>query len=114
MNPKNESAPAQGADENTQRNSIKLSKRMHRLASALLERPHTVRELIDVIPTNNPAEYIKQLRSSYSLSIPCERIPFVTIDSMHSWHGEYYLTQTDREKVLNALKQSSDPSRLII
>ncbi len=80
-------------------NPTKLSKRMHRIVLALLDRPHSTRELIDIAPTTNVAQYVKDLRRGYSLSIPCEHIPFVTIDSQPSWYGRYHLTDDDRKKL---------------
>src|SRR5690606_35283122 len=63
------------------RNSNKvLSPRLARLLTALLKKPRTVRQLIDEIPTNNPAEYASILRRRFGLTIPCEHKRFITID----------------------------------
>lgn len=97
--PATSSQPAQGSFQNTQCNSIKLSKREHRIVSALLERPHSPRELMNIAPSNNPAQYILQLRNKLSLTIPCEHIPYKTIDSESSWFGIYSLTDADRAKI---------------
>lgn len=79
--------------------STRLPPRLQRLAIALLRRPHTIRELIDIVPSNNPAEYVSQLREGYGLTIICEHVRFVTVDGNTSWHGRYHLTPADREKL---------------
>jgi len=75
------------------------SPRIKRLVESLLAAPQSVRDLIDVIPTNNPAEYVRQLRTMYGLTIPCHHIRFKTLDGTSSWHGEYHLTHEDRKKL---------------
>lgn len=100
MSASNEHAPAssqlaQGANQNRPRNSTKFTPRLHRLASALLERPRAIRDLIDVIPTNNPAEYVKQLRRCHGLSIPCQWVKFTTCDGEKSRLGIYHVTESD-------------------
>lgn len=80
------------------------SPRLRRLAWALLERPRTVRELCLIVPSNNAAEYVRQLRSEYGLTIPCEHISFVTIDGNMSWYGKYSLTEGDRERLEQILR----------
>lgn len=85
-------------------NPRKLSPRLARLASALLARPQTVRELIDTIPTNNVSAYVQQLRH-YGLSIPCESVSFITCDGRRSWHGRYDLTAADRSKLNDELAE---------
>lgn len=81
------------------RNSNKvLSPRLARLLTALLKKPRTVRQLIDEIPTNNPAEYASILRRRFGLTIPCEHKRFITIDGRRSWYGIYRLTVKDKQK----------------
>lgn len=76
-----------------------LSPRLHRLAIALLRAQNgvTVRELMAVIPTNNPSQYVTELRRRYQLCIPMEPISSVTVDGERSWFGLYHLTPSDRE-----------------
>ena len=109
MRPSNENAPAssqlaQGANQNTHRNLNNLSPRLHRLVDALFTRPQTIRELIDIIPTNNPAEYVNQLRRRYGLSIPCEHVKFTTCDDGNSWYGVYSLSDKDRAALAQVLE----------
>jgi hypothetical protein len=80
-------------------NANKLSPRLQRLVSALEDRPHTIRELIDIVPTNNPAEYISHLREDFGLAIHCERVSFITVDGNTSWYGVYHLTDDDRAMI---------------
>lgn len=80
-------------------NNSKLTPRLHRLARALLTKPQTVRDLIDATKSNNPAEYIRQLRTSYGLSIPCDRVKYITYDGESSWYGLYRLSDADKEKL---------------
>jgi hypothetical protein len=84
------------------KNLTTISPRLRRLALALLQQPRTVRELCDTIPTNNPAEYIRQLRHEFGLTVVCEHVSFVTIDGNQSWHGRYHLTDDDRVKLGSA------------
>lgn len=91
------SQPAESLTQNRRRNSSKFTPRLHRLASALLAGPRTVRELMDVLPSNNVPEYIKQLREQHGLTIPCEHVKFITVDSVPSWFGRYNLTAEDRQ-----------------
>jgi|GEM_PF-6144905 len=111
MNLPNENAPAssqlaQGANLNRRPNTTKFTPRLHRLAYALLSGPRTIRELSDILPTNNPAEYVRQLRAAFGLAIPCERIDSHSQNPESSWYGRYYLATGDREKLSKALAES--------
>ena len=86
-------------------NTSTLSPRLHRLACALLRRPHSSRELIDVIPTNNPPEYVAQLRREYGLTVGRKTVKYFTVDGKRSWYGLYQLTQSDREKLQGRVSQ---------
>lgn len=108
MNLSNENAPAgsqlaQGANQNRHPNTIKFTPRLYRLALALQSGPRTIKELADVIPANNPAEYVRQLRVYFGLEIVCERIRSNSSNSESSWFGRYHLTPTDREILSKAL-----------
>lgn len=98
-----EKATQQSSLKNSHPNNNRFCPRLCRLALALLEQPRTVRELADVIPTNNPAEYVRRLRQDFGLTIPCEHIRFTTIDQVASWYGEYSLTSADCQKLREAL-----------
>ena len=76
-----------------------LPERIVRLLDALLDGPQTYRALADRIPTNNPAEYIRNARNRMGLVIPLEWIQFTTIDGKKSRYGLYSLTEKDREKI---------------
>lgn len=108
MNPSNENAPAssqlaQGANQNRRRNNTKFTPRLHRLATALLAGPCSVRDLMDLLPSNNVPEYIRQLRALLALTIPCNHVKFVNVDSVSSWYGVYTLTNEDRAKLQAAI-----------
>lgn len=112
MNPANENAPAslqlaQGANQNRRHNSTKFTPRLHRLASALLAGPRSVRDLMDLLPSNNVPEYIRQLRALLTLTIPCKHVKFITRDSFSSWYGVYTLTPEDRAKLQAAINSDS-------
>lgn len=72
--------------------------RILRLLKALLDGPQTYRALVDKIPTNNPAEYIRCARSRFDLAIPLEWVSYTTIDDHKSRYGLYSLTDQDRAK----------------
>lgn len=76
-----------------------LTPRLYRLGRALLRGPRTVRELMPIVPSNNPAEYVSQLRTDYGLTVICEHVPFMTVDGTKSWFGRYRLTTDDRAKL---------------
>lgn len=84
--------------KNASNNSTALTPRMERLLLALLEEPQSIATLQKKIPANNVPEYVRQLRWTFGLSIPCERIPFVTSDGRKSSYGIYELTPRDRAK----------------
>lgn len=75
----------------------RISPRLCRLINALMVSPCTVRELIDEIPSNNPAAYIQTLRNGFGVEVPCSHIKFETIDGIKSWYGLYRLTPSDRQ-----------------
>lgn len=112
----NKSAPGSGRKDDVvdTRHSIPdpqkkstLPPRLRRLSLALLKQPHTIRDLEDVIPANNPAEYVRQLRSCYCLKVPCLRISSTTVDGAPSWYGCYHLTSYDREKLQRLIRDAS-------
>jgi hypothetical protein len=90
---------------NMHANTSTLSPRLHRLACALLRRPHSSRELIDVIPTNNPPVYVAQLRRECGLTVGCKTVRYFTVDGSPSWYGLYHLTQSDKEKLQGRVSQ---------
>ena len=101
--------PTKGAiTKNYASDTTRLPPRLQRLARALLRGACTIRDLIDVIPSNNPAEYISRLREAYGLTIFCERVSFKTVDGNNSWHGKYHLTANDREKLTAILNGRAD------
>lgn len=82
-----------------------LTPRLKRLLRALLDNPDGLsREAADhATPCSNSPEYVSQLRDRLALAIPCEMVPFVTIDGDKSKRGVYHLTQSDRRKLVEAL-----------
>ncbi len=84
---------------NSELNINTLPPRLQRLAAALLRKPHTVRELAEIIPSNNPPEYVALLRRKCGLTVGCESVKYLTVDGNQSWYGLYNLTQSDREKL---------------
>lgn len=97
-------ASAEGHIEKSPRN-YNLTPRLKRLARALLDNPAGLsREACDrATPCSNSPEYVSQLRERLALAIPCEMVPFVTIDGADSKRGVYHLTRTDRERLTAAL-----------
>lgn len=97
-------APATTAKRQT--NTTKLTPRLKRLLVALLaDKSGLTREEADrAIPASNAPEYIRQLKERLGLEIPCERIPFTTVDGYHGKRGVYYLTDADRQRVKAFLK----------
>lgn len=87
-----------GKPKNNARNVKTLSPRLQRLCKSLLSRPRTCRELIDIIPTNNPALYVATLRRQHGLVVPVENVKFTTSDGVKSWYGKYHLTARDKQK----------------
>lgn len=99
-----QSAPGRApAEDNTHTNHIELPPRLLRLSRALLSSPRSGRELVDIIPANNPAEYVRQLRQGHGLCIPCEHVRCKTVDGGPSWYGVYHLTPEDREKLIESI-----------
>lgn len=92
-------APATTAKRHS--NSTKLTPRLKRLLVALYatESGLTREECDRAIPASNSPEYISQLKARLGLQIPCDRVPFATIDGRLSRRGVYYLTDDDRERV---------------
>lgn len=82
-----------------------LTPRLKRLLRALLDNPDGLpREAADrATPASNSPEYVSQLRDRLALTIPCEMVPFVTIDGDKSKRGVYHLTRADRERLTAAL-----------
>lgn len=82
--------------------NINLTPRLTRLLNALddaAEQGLSREEVDRVIPASNGPEYIRQLKEKLGLEIPCERVPFTTIDGMRSTRGIYRLTEDDRQRV---------------
>ncbi|WP_048306174.1 hypothetical protein [Halomonas sp. PR-M31] len=80
-----------------------LCPRSFRLALALLNVPCS-REACDrIAPASNSPHYIGELRSRWGLTLPCERVPFVTRDGVPSWYGRYYATPRDKERIRDHL-----------
>ena len=82
-----------------------LTPRLTRLGIALLNGEPTPRDLIDIIPANNPAEYVRQLRADYGIAVLSERVKFTTIDGIAGWHGRYLLTELGRKKLKGLVMQ---------
>lgn len=104
MRAPNENAPVssqldQGALQNTSPHNIRLPIRLKRLARALIEGPRSVRDLTDVIPSNNPPEYVNRLRRIAGLQIPCEKVRYKNNDGEFTWYGQYRATETDVAKL---------------
>lgn len=92
-------APA--ATAKRQSNSIKLTPRLKRLLIALYRANSGLsREEADrAAPASNSPEYIRQLKARLGLEIPCQLVPFTTIDGQRSKRGVYHLTEADRQRV---------------
>lgn len=76
-----------------------IPERIVRLLRALLNGPQTYRALVDAIPTNNPAEYVRCARSRFGLAIPLTWVQFTTMDDRKGRYGLYSLTDQDQAKV---------------
>lgn len=92
-------APATTAKR--QHNTIKLTPRLKRLLVALYAAKSGLsREEADqALPASNSPEYVRQLKARLGLEIPCELVPFTTVDGQRSKRGVYYLTEADRQRV---------------
>lgn len=92
-------APATTAKR--QANTTKLTPRLKRLLVALYaaESGITREEADRALPASNSPEYVSQLKARLGLEIPCDRVPFTTIDGRRSTRGVYYLTEDDRQRV---------------
>ena len=82
----------------------KPSQRCIRLMVALLNGPVKREEADRKAPASNSPHYVSILRHRYGMEIPCERVPFVTIDGIASWYGVYHLTPADRVAVRELLE----------
>jgi hypothetical protein len=84
-----------------QHNTTKLTPRLKRLLVALYTaKSGLTREEADrALPASNAPEYIRQLKERLGLDIPCEMVPFTTIDGRQSKRGVYSLTEGDRQRV---------------
>lgn len=85
---------------------IKLTPRQIRLSRALLNSAGGLsRSAVDrLTPCANGPEAIRQLRMRLGVVIPCESVPFVTIDGTPGRRGVYRPTEEDRQKLTDALK----------
>lgn len=94
-------ASAEGHIETLPNNSTRLTPRLQRLLHALVANPSGLsREDCDrATPCSNSPEYVSQLRERLALAIPCELVPFITIDGHKSKRGVYRLTAADRAKL---------------
>jgi len=92
-------APATTAKRQPDHN--KLTPRLKRLLVALYAaKSGLTREEADrALPASNAPEYIRQLKERLGLDIPCEMVPFTTIDGRQSKRGVYSLTEGDRQRV---------------
>ncbi|MBY5963765.1 hypothetical protein [Marinobacter nauticus] len=83
----------------------KLTPRLKRLLVALYSaKSGLTREEADrALPASNAPEYIRQLKARFRLEIPCELVPFTTIDGRRSKRGVYRLTEDDRQRVRTLL-----------
>lgn len=80
-----------------------LCPRSFRLAIALLNRPLSRESCDRIAPASNSPHYIAELRRRWGLTLPCERIAFVTSDGVASWYGRYYATPRDKERIRDHL-----------
>ena len=80
-----------------------ITPRLQRLIVALLDNPQSSRDLVDIIPANNPPAYIERLRNSLGFEIHGEKVSFTTIDRRSSWYVIYALTADDRKKAAELL-----------
>ena len=96
---------------NTAGNTIRLNTRLHRLSVALFNKPQSSWDLLHIIGTTNPHEYIRQLRHNYGLTLAYESVKFTKLDGKPSSYNLFYLTPDDREKlsVLLGLEGCNDP-----
>lgn len=74
-----------------------------RLMVALLNDPVKREDADRLAPASNSPHYVYILRRDFGLELPCERVPFVTIDGIPSWYGRYHATPADREMIRELL-----------
>lgn len=74
-----------------------------RLMVALLNGPVKREDADRLAPASNSPHYVYILRHDFGLALPCERVPFVTIDGIPSRYGRYHATQADREMIRELL-----------
>lgn len=89
----------------SQSDNTRLQPRTRRLIEALLSEPRSIRELVDLIPANNPGDYVMRLRRQYGVTVPCEQVKFTTRDEKRSWYGVYRVTPADQAKLRKLLNQ---------
>lgn len=105
---KRKAAPPQSSlkknSENFSRARRNLTARQRKALQELLSAPGkvTVKRLVAVTDANNVPELIASLRKR-GLEIPCEMVPFVTVDGVHSRYGCYALTDLDKARVKHML-----------
>lgn len=89
---------------------IKLTPRQIRLSRALLQSAGGLsRSAVDrLTPCANGPEAIRKLRIRLALDLPCEKVPFITVDGKPSRRGVYRLTDEDRRKLTDALAREGE------
>ena len=93
---------------------MKLSPQKTRMLQALLDKPHTSRELMIATGCNNPADHVQHFRKNYGFHIQCKMIPFVNRDEKTISIGEYSILECEREKAQRLLKGAATPKSNVI
>ena len=94
------------ASQNIQDNNtpfIASCAREKRILKALIDRPHKLRELMNVCGANNPAEYVRRMRER-GLPILTEWQSGVDRDGGSIRFGVYHLLPDDRPRVLAGME----------
>jgi hypothetical protein len=84
---------------------MKLSLREHRALTELVQYPMMRKGLDLIVGCSNTPELIAGLRRK-GLSIPCGRLQVFDKDRKACYPGLYCITETDKQKVLEWIKES--------
>ena len=82
----------------------KLCPRLHNLAKSLTQKDCTSRELMDLIPSNNPPVYVQQLRK-LGVVIDCQRVKVRNSTGEESVVGLYKIADASREYALSLIQE---------
>lgn len=77
-----------------------MSRRLLRLAAALVKGPVTREQADRIAPASNGPHYIGVLRRKLEIDLDCDRVPFTTKDGEPSWYGRYTPTREERAKLM--------------